>query len=361
MHRIRIASRAERSTLPPPDSLGFGRFFSDHMFRARYQPDLGWHDAAVVARAPLALGAASSVLHYGQSVFEGLKAFARPEGRVALFRPDAHAERFVASARRVCLPEVPPALFRQAVDALTWVDRDFVPRAPETALYLRPTLIGTEAFLGVRPSTSAEFFIIASPVGSYWQGGRRPLKLWVETELCRAAPGGIGAAKTGGNYAASLLAAERAKARGFDQVLWLDAPTRSEVEEVGTMNVFVRVGETVLTPPLNGSILAGITRDSVITLLREQGVDVQERSITLAEIEEAHDKGTLAEVFGTGTGGLIAPVGVLGLATRTLTVGAGSEGEITTRLYDELRAIQYGQRADRHRWLTDVARPEGAT
>jgi branched-chain amino acid aminotransferase len=358
--RLRIAKKPERGVLPPAETLGFGRVFSDHMFRARYEPDEGWHDAAVVPRAPLALSPASSVLHYGQSVFEGLKAFAGWAGKVFLFRPDAHAKRFVESARRVCLPEVPVDLFRLATDALTFVDREFVPRAPETSLYLRPTLVGTEAFLGVRPSATAEFFVIASPVGSYWQGGRRPLKLWVETELCRAAPGGSGAAKTGGNYAASLVAAEQAKKRGFDQVLWLDARFHREIEEVGTMNVFVRIGDTVLTPPLAGTILAGITRDSVLTLLREQGVPVEERPIAFAEIEDAHEKGTLAEVFGTGTGGLIAPVGSFGLAQRTLTIGSGEEGELTRRLYDQLRGIQYGQVPDTHGWLTEIQPPEGA-
>jgi branched-chain amino acid aminotransferase len=358
--RLRIAKKPERSHLPPADSLGFGKFFSDHMFRARYEPDEGWHDAAVVPRAPLALSPAASVLHYGQSVFEGLKAFAGWAGKVLLFRPDAHAHRFIQSARRVCLPEVPPELFRAATDALTWVDRDFVPRAPETSLYLRPTLVGTEAFLGVRPSAMAEFFVIASPVGSYWQGGRHPLKLWVETELCRAAPGGSGAAKTGGNYAASLVAAEQAKKRGFDQVLWLDARTHTELEEVGTMNLFVRIADRVITPALNGSILAGITRDSVITLLRDEGISIEERSISLAEIEDAHQKGTLAEIFGTGTGGLIAPVGSLGMGSSLLTIASGEEGELTRRLYDQLRGIQYGQVPDKHGWLVEVQAPEGA-
>jgi branched-chain amino acid aminotransferase len=357
--RIRIEQSPHRGSLPPPESLGFGRFFSDHMFRAHHQPGQGWHDAAIVARRPLALDPAAAVLHYGQSVFEGLKVFAGPGERLVLFRPDAHARRFIESARRLCLPEVPAPLFRLAAEALAWVDRDFVPRAPETSLYLRPTLLGTEAFLGVRPSTSADFFVIASPVGSYWQGGRRPLRLWVETELSRAVPGGIGAAKMGGNYAASLLASERAKERGFDQVLWLDARFHEQLEEVGTMNLFVRIGDTVVTPPLAGTILPGVTRDSVLVLLREMGILAEERPITLAEVESAHLKGTLLEVFGTGTGGLIAPVGVLGLASRTITIGSGTEGELTAKLYDMLRAIQQGQAEDRHGWLAEVRPPPG--
>jgi branched-chain amino acid aminotransferase len=358
--RLRIAKKPDRGNLPAAETLGFGKVFSDHMFRARFEVDEGWHDAAVVPRAPLALSPAASVLHYGQSVFEGLKAFAGWAGKVLLFRPDAHANRFIQSARRVCLPEVPTDLFRIATDALTWIDRDFVPRAPETSLYLRPTLVGTEGFLGVRPSAMAEFFVIASPVASYWQGGRRPLKLWVETELCRAAPGGMGSAKTGGNYAASLVAAEQAKKRGFDQVLWLDARTHTQLEEVGTMNVFVRIGDTVITPPLDGSILAGVTRDSVIVLLRDQGIAVEERSIALGELEDAHAKGTLGEVFGTGTGGLIAPVGSLGMESRLLTIGTGEEGELTRQLYDTLRGIQYGQIPDKHSWLVEIHPPEGA-
>jgi branched-chain amino acid aminotransferase len=237
------------------------------------------------------------------------------------------------------------------------VERDAVPSAPDTALYVRPTLVGTEAFLGVRPSSTAEFFVIGSPVGAYFAGERRALKIWVERELVRAAPGGSGAVKFAGNYAVSLLAAERAKARGFDQVLWLDASSHADVEEIGTMNVFVRLGDTVVTPPLGGTILAGVTRDSVITLLRDWGVPVEERRIDMNEIEDAHGRGKLVEMFGTGTGGVITPIGTLGLGQREITVGSGREGEVSRRLYDAIRAIQSGAAEDRYGWLVPVRDP----
>jgi branched-chain amino acid aminotransferase len=294
-------------------------------------------------------------LQYGQMVFEGLKAFRAPDGRgIRLFRPDAHARRLVESARRLCLPAVDPSDFVRAAQALVRVDEGHVPREPDTALYLRPTLLGTEAFLGVRPSATAEFLVMGSPVGAYWQGGRRPLRLWVETELSRAAPGGTGAAKCGGNYAASLLAAERAKSKGFDQVLWTDARDHTALEEVGTMNAFVRIGDTVITPPLDGTILAGVTRDSVLTLLRAWNIAVEERPILVEEIEQAAGRGALREMFGTGTAAVIAPIGELGLADRTVKVGDGREGEITRRLYDAIRAVQSGEAEDRYGWLADV-------
>jgi branched-chain amino acid aminotransferase len=359
-HAERQAIRIERSSRvgsrPKVAEFGFGRVFSDHLFRASYDPERGWHDAVITARAPLVLDPAATVLQYGQMVFEGLKAFAAPDGRtIRLFRVDAHARRFVASARRLCLPEVTPDDFVRAVSALVNVDADHVPRTPDASLYLRPTLLGTEGFLGVRPSATAEFFVLASPVGAYWQGGRRPLRLWVETELSRAAPGGTGAAKCGGNYAASLLAAERAKSKGYDQVLWTDARAHTTLEEVGTMNAFVRIGDTVITPPLDGTILAGVTRDSVLTLLRAWGVKVEERSVSIAEIEQAAARGALEEMFGTGTAAVIAPIGELGLERRTVRVGDGGEGELTRKLYDAIRAVQTGEAEDRYGWLTEIS------
>jgi branched-chain amino acid aminotransferase len=349
---VRIQRTAHPTQLPPPDSLGFGRCFSDHMFRV-WHDENGWRDAEVVPRAPLSLDPAATVLQYSQCVFEGLKAFWCRD-RVRLFRPEFHAKRLVKSARRMCLPEVPVQSFLQAVFAITRVDEGFVPHAPGTSLYLRPTLMGTEAFLGVRPSIEAQFFVIASPVGAYWRGGRRPLRIWVERELVRAAPGGSGAAKFGGNYAASLLAAERAKAKGFDQVLWTDARAHTDVEEIGTMNVFVRIGDTVITPPLDGTLLAGATRDAVLTLLGDWGVRSEQRKITVDEIEQAHAKGSLREMFGTGTASIVAPIAELGIMDRKIVVGTGEEGEVTRRLYDAIRGIQEGTSDDVHRWLVEV-------
>jgi len=324
------------------------------MFRATFTEGQGWAGATIAARAPLSLDPAATSLQYGQSVFEGLKAFRAPDGKVRLFRPAFHAARFAASARRICLPEVAASDFVQAVSTLVAVDRRFVPSAADSSLYLRPTLIGTEAFLGVRPSATAEMFVLGCPVGAYWRGGRRPLSIWVETELSRAAAGGTGAAKCGGNYAVSMLASQRAKALGFDQVLFLDASTHTQLEEIGTMNVFLKLGDKIVTPALDGTILGGATRDCVLTLLREWGVPVEERSVTLAEIDRAHASGELTEMFGTGTASVVAPIGRIGLGTREMRIGQGNEGELTRALYSALVDIQSGHAPDRHGWLIDI-------
>jgi branched-chain amino acid aminotransferase len=339
---------------PPADDLGFGRFFTDHQLSMRFEQG-AWGPAEITPYGALSLDPAASVVQYAQSIFEGLKAYADPAGGPhRLFRADRHAARLNASARRLCLPEVPEATFVESIRALLRTDADWMPSAEDTSIYVRPTLVGNEGFLGVRPAKSALFFVILSPVGSYWQGARRPLRLWVEQEFVRAAPGGTGAAKTGGNYAASLLAAERAKERGFDQVLWLDGAERRYVEEVGTMNFFARIGDTVITPPLDGTILPGVTRECVLTVLGEWGVRTEERRMTLQEIVEAGSKGTLREMFGTGTAGIVAPVGELGGGSTKVTVADGREGELTTRLYEEIRGIQAGKRPDRHGWLRPI-------
>lgn len=353
-----VGIEIERTKHPRPrpadDVLGFGKYFTDHMFVVRWDGSR-WGSPRIVPYAPFEMDPAASVLQYSQSVFEGAKAFRDSKGGAhRIFRLDRHAARMNSSARRVCLPEVPEELFVSAVRSLVLVDHDWMPKAEDTSLYIRPTIIGDEGFLGVRPAKSAVFYVILSPVGSYWQGERRPLKLWVEQEFVRAAPGGTGAAKTGGNYAASLLAAEHAKKRGFDQVLWLDGAERKFVEEVGTMNFFARIGDTVITPPLDGTILPGVTRDSVLHILREWGVNVAERRLAYAELVDAQKNGTLKELFGTGTAGIVAPVGELGTAGGSLTVADGREGELTTRLYDEIRGIHTGAVADRHGWLSSV-------
>jgi len=353
-----VGIEIERTRTPRPrpaeEGLGFGKYFTDHMFVARWDGSR-WGAPRIVPYAPFEMDPAASVLQYAQSVFEGLKAFRDPKGNAhRLFRGDRHAARMNSSARRICLPEVPEALFLSAVRSLVLVDHDWMPKLEDTSLYIRPTIIGDEGFLGVRPAKSAVFYVILSPVGSYWQGARRPLKLWVEQEFVRAAPGGTGAAKTGGNYAASLLAAEHAKKRGFDQVLWLDGAERKFVEEVGTMNFFARIGDEVITPPLDGTILPGVTRDSVLHLLREWNIPVVERRLAYAELVAAQNNGTLRELFGTGTAGIVAPVGELGTEGSTLTVADGAEGSLTTRLYDEIRGIHTGTVADRHGWLSPV-------
>jgi branched-chain amino acid aminotransferase len=334
--------------------LGFGRYFTDRMFVMDWTPDGGWHGGRVAPRAELALDPAAAVLHYGQAMFEGLKAMRGPNGRAQLFRVDRHAARMAAGAERLCVPVVPPAAFEQAVIELVRAEQAAIPREPDASLYIRPTLVATEAFLGVRPAQAYAFFVICSPVGPYFAEGARPLKIWVERDEVRAVRGGLGAVKTGANYAASLHAAALAKARGYAQVLWLDGVERKYLEEVGTMNVFVRVRDEVVTPPLDGTILAGVTRDAVITLLRGWGIKVSERKISIDEVVAAHAAGDLDEAFGTGTAAVIAPIGELGVDGRALTVAGGGVGPLSARLLDEIAGIQRGTRPDPHGWVRPV-------
>jgi branched-chain amino acid aminotransferase len=336
---------------PLPADLKFGTLFTEHMVSARLDADGGWSQPDLSAYGKLSLDPAASVLHYGQAIFEGMKAFSTVDDRIAIFRPDRHARRFAASAERTCMDAVPEQLFIEAVQALVRADKAWVPEAEGTSLYIRPTLIATEPFLGVRPAKQYLFFVIACPVGPYYAEGFKPVSIWVEQEYVRAAPGGLGGAKVGANYVASLYAAEKAKHAGFSQVLWTDAVEHRYIEEVGTMNVFVRLRDEVVTPPIGSTTLAGVTRDSVLALLRDFGLRASERPISIDEIVAAHDKGDLLEIFGTGTGAVISPVGTLGLRERTLSIGDGSAGELSQRLFDELQGIQRGALPDRHNWL----------
>jgi len=336
---------------PADAELGFGRYFTDHLFRADWTPAAGWGGARVVPYGALEMDPAVSALHYGQSIFEGLKAFPRPGGGLALFRPRAHAERFVHSARRLAMPPIDPELLLEGTRALLREDAGWMPSAPGTALYVRPVMFASEPFLGVRAAHSYTLLVFLTPVGGYFAEDR-PLRLWVERARARAARGGIGAAKASANYVASLLPAEEAKARGFDQVLWLDAAERRWLEEIGTMNVFVRVGDVLVTPPLSGTILAGVTRDSIITLARERGVAVEERPVALEEVVAAHRAGRLTEVFGTGTAAVVSPIGELAWEEDHLLLP--QTGGIGAELRDELTAIQRGERADRHGWIEVV-------
>jgi branched-chain amino acid aminotransferase len=334
-----------------PADLKFGTVFSEHMVCARFDVDSGWSQADLSAYQKLALDPAASVLHYGQAIFEGLKAFSTVDGHVALFRPDRHAERFRRSAERTCMEPVPEALFIDSLTALVRADEAYVPERDDASLYLRPTLIATEPFLGVRPARQYLFYVIGCPVGPYYTEGFKPVSIWVEQELVRAAPGGLGTAKVGANYVASLYASERAKEKGYAQVLWTDAVHHQLIEEVGTMNVFIRLRDEVVTPPLGGTALAGVTRDSAITLIQEFGLHVSERPITVDEVVSAHGNGQLLEIFGTGTGAVISPVGRLGMQSGSIAIGNGEAGELSQRLYKELRAIQCGAVPDRHGWL----------
>lgn len=340
---------------PPADQLGFGKHFTDHVFRLDYDREHGWHGARIEPLGALNLDPSAAVLHYAQMIFDGLKAFRGADGSIRAFRLGDHCERINVSAARLCMPTVDPELLYASVAELVKVERDWVPSGPGTALYVRPTMIASEGFLGVRPAERYQYFVLLSPVGNYYGASRAPVRIWVEMRHVRAAPGGLGAAKTGGNYAASLYAAAEAKRQGFDQVLWLDAIERRYLEEVGTMNVFARIGEEIVTPPLDGTILAGITRDSSLRLLRDWGLPVSERKISIDEIKRAHARGDLKEVFGTGTAAVISPVGELGFPDGSLTVGDGQPGEVAERLYHALTGIHYGTKPDKYGWMVPIA------
>ncbi|KFA93045.1 branched-chain amino acid aminotransferase [Archangium violaceum Cb vi76] len=337
---------------PASEGLGFGKYFTDHMFRMDYAPERGWHQARILPHGPLGLDPGAAVLHYAQAVFDGSKVFRGKDGQLRAFRIMDHCKRLYTSAERLAMAPVPPELAREAIETLVKLEADWVPGAPGTALYVRPTVIASEAFLGVRPADKYIFFIILSPVGSYFSGGAEPVRIWVEQQHTRAAKGGLGGAKAAANYAAGLQASMEAKKRGYAQVLWLDAAEHRYIEEVGTMNLFVRIGDEVITPPLDGTFLPGITRESALTLLRDWGMKVSERKLSVDELREAHKKGELREVFGTGTAAVISPVGALGFREGQLVIGDGKVGEVSQRLYDTLTGIQYGTHPDRHGWMT---------
>ena len=347
---IPVTRTASPRLRPSEDQIGFGKYFADHMLLADYVAGEGWAQPRIVPYGPLALDPAASVLHYGQAMFEGLKAYRLADGQIALFRPDRNAHRMATGALRLSIPAIDETLFLQGIAQLVAADRDWVPSAPGTALYIRPTIIATEAFLGVRASQSYLFYVITGPVGAYYAGGLRPVRIWVERERVRAVKGGIGAAKAAANYVASLQVAEEARARGCDQVLWLDAIEHEYLEEVGTMNLCLVIGGTLITPPLGGSILPGITRDTVLTLARDWGMPVEERVISITELTAAHQAGTLEEVFGVGTAAVIQAVGTLTGSNGDLVINGGQPGPIAQRLYDAITRLQYGLDPDPRGW-----------
>ncbi len=339
----------------PETELGFGKYFSDHLFAMDWTADKGWHDARIQPYGPFAIDPAASVLHYGQAMFEGSKAFRGADGVIRMFRPEAHAHRMVTGAPRLCMPCPTEAQLLQAAKALVKTEADWVPKAEGTALYLRPTMIGTEGFLGVRPANKYLYFIIASPVGSYYGGkGLKAVRIWVETAEVRAPRGGLGAVKAGANYAASLHAAMTAKKEGYDQVLWLDSKDHELVEEVGTMNLFAVLKGALVTPPLSDSILPGVTRDSVLTLAKDLGYAVEERPLSMKELRRAHQKGELTEVFGTGTAAVISPVGELAFSGEKLSINEGKPGPVAVKLFETISGIQRGTVADTHGWMVSV-------
>jgi branched-chain amino acid aminotransferase len=336
--------------------LGFGKYFADHMFLADYSPEEGWHDERIVPYGPFQMEPSDLVLHYGQTIFEGIKAFRWSDGSVHIFRLADHIKRFTRSAQRLVMPEFSEEMVSEGIRTLVDVDRRWVPDQHGTALYLRPTIIATDNALGVRPSKSYRMFVITSPVGSYYSKGSAPTRILVEQRFSRAAAGGLGAAKTGANYAASMFAAEQAKLHGFDQVLWLDAAEHRYVEEVGTMNIFFVIDGVLITPALSGTILDGITRRTVLDLANEWGIPVEERPVTMEEVAEAHAEGLLQEVFGSGTAAIITPVGELFYQHRPLVINE-RPNSLRERLYTTITGIHYGDIPDTHGWMTLVGSP----
>ena len=368
MTSVPLFSRTANPVLTSDESLadlllapGFGKHFSDHVVSISWDSARGWHDAGVVPYGPIELDPAAMVLHYGQAIFEGLKAYRQADGSISSFRPHANAERFRSSARRMAMPELPDELFLGSLAELVDVDRAWVPAAGgEESLYLRPFMFSTEAGLGVRPAKEYRYLLIASPAGAYFTGGVKPVSVWLSTEYVRAAPGGTGAAKFAGNYAASLLAQAQAADEGCDQVVWLDALERRYVEEMGGMNLFFVLGEgddaQVVTPELSGSLLPGITRDSLLQLAQDAGLAVQERRISTDEWEKKADSGEISEVFACGTAAVITPVGRVKHAEGSFTVSGGATGPVTTALRETLTGIQRGTVADPHGWMTTLVR-----
>jgi branched-chain amino acid aminotransferase len=351
---IRITKTAAPRPKPKDAELGFGQIFTDHMFLADFQEEKGWYDPRIEPYAPIPLDPAAAVLHYAQSIFDGLKAFRGADGKVRLFRPQKHVERMNGSARRMCIPTIDPEMALSSIVSLVRTDRDWVPSTVGTSLYVRPIVIANEPFLGVRPARQYLYYVILSPVGAYYPEGMAPVKILVVDKYVRAVDGGVGAAKTSGNYAASLYASEEAKHLGYTQVLWLDGVHRKYLDEVGTMNIMLRIGDEVVTPPLTGTILPGITRDSVLHLLRKWGVPVAERQISIDDVVHAYKRGTLKEVWGTGTAAVISPVGELAYKGTQMVINDGKIGQLTQRLYDGIVGIQYGQAPDPDRWTVEV-------
>ncbi len=334
--------------------LGFGHIFTDHMFIMNYTEGKGWHDARIEPYGNISLDPSAMVFHYGQEMFEGLKAYRGADDQIYLFRPDMNAKRANNSNARLCIPEIPEDVFVDAVKAIVDIDRDWVPSDEGTSLYIRPFVIATDEFLGVAPSKTYLFIIILSPSGAYYESGLAPVGIWIEDEYVRAVKGGMGFAKTGGNYAASLIAQMKAHDGGYSQVLWLDGVERKYIEEVGAMNIFFKISGKIVTPMINGSILPGITRNSIIQVCKSWGYEVEERRISVEELVAAAKDGSLEEVFGTGTAAVVSPVGKLRYIDDVMTIADGGIGELTQKLYDELTGIQWGKKDDPFGWRVEV-------
>ena len=355
MQEIRVELTKTPKTKPADSSkLGFGNIFTDHMFLMNYDKGQGWHDARIVPYGPLELSPAAMCLHYGQEVFEGMKAYHTPDKKVVLFRPDKNMARMNLSNERLCIPAIDEAFCVEAIKKLVSIDKDWIADGDGNALYIRPFIIAVDPHVGVHPAEHLVFIVILSPVGPYYPEGIDPVKIYVERNYVRAVKGGMGFAKTGGNYAASLKAQDEAAAQGYTQVLWLDGVERKNIEEVGTMNVFFKIDGEIVTPALKGSILGGITRMSCIELLKSWGYTVTERVLPLAEVEQAAADGRLEEAFGTGTAAVISPIGELKVDDNHIIINNGEIGPVAHKLYDNLTGIQTGRLPDTFGWVVEV-------
>ncbi len=358
MEKIKYNLMERKRPVDIPENLGFGKIFTDHVFEMDFDPEKGWHNPTIKKLENLSLHPGTMFLHYGQGIFEGLKAFKTESGEAVIFRPEKHIQRLNNSARRVCIPEVDQQFLLHALNELIYVEKDWIPNKKGESLYIRPFVFGSDSFLGVRPSGHYKLLIILSPVGAYYPEGFKPVKILVQDEYVRAVRKGLGECKTPANYAASLLAAEEAHKKGFTQVLWLDGVEQKYIEEVGTMNIFIRFKDEVVTPKLNGSILPGVTRDSVIHILKDWGLNVSERLISINEVVTEYKKGNVVGVFGTGTAAIISSVGWLNYKGFEMTFNNGKAGELDLNLFEKLTSIHYGQTEDKYNWLTHVERKE---
>lgn len=352
--KVKYIPTKQEKEKPDETALGFGKYFTDYMFTMDWTKEKGWHNATIEPYGPIQLDPATMVLHYAQETFEGLKAYKTAEGKVLLFRPEMNAKRFANSNRRLCMEVLPEEMFVEAIATLVSYQKDWIPTAEGTSLYIRPFMFATESAVGVHPSSAYKFMIVLSPVGAYYPEGVNPVKIYVEDEYVRATKGGTGFTKCGGNYAASIAAQVKAEKLGYTQVLWLDGVERKYVEEVGTMNAMFMIDNKIVTAPCDGTVLPGVTRDSVIQLLKSWGYVVEERHLSIDELMEAGRKGSLQEAFGTGTAAVISPIGELNYKGEIIKINDFKTGEVTQKLYDTLTGIQWGKLEDTFHWTYEV-------
>jgi len=356
MAEITITKTTNPGTLPDENKLGFGNYFTDHMFEMDYNPKEGWHNPRIVPYQDFGINPANTTLHYGQAIFEGMKAFCTDEGQVVLFRPLEYLNRLNRSADILCIPRVDVEVVHEGLRKLIELEKNWVPAKHGTSLYIRPFIFATDPYLGLRVAENYKMAIILSPVGAYYAAGFNPVNIMVEDKFVRAVPGGVGEAKTPANYAASLRAAVEAKKAGYAQTLWLDGIERKYIEEVGAMNIFFKINGELITPALSGSILGGITRKTVLEIAKDWGLKATERRITIEEVFEAHANGQLEEVFGSGTAAVISPVGELSWKGEKIVINGNKTGELAQKLFDYVTSLQYGKAKDKFGWVEKVAK-----